>query len=185
MNDVPTLDIRRRAEWRTWLRENHATSPGVWLVFHKNHTGVESIPYEDSVREALCFGWIDGLIKRLDEERYARKFAPRRPGSRWSDINQRRWAALRKAGMLAEAGLSASPAGRASARPPAIPELPAYIARAFKANRKAWTFFRGLPPGARRLYVGWIHTARRPETRQRRIRESIALLAAGKRLGLR
>ena len=100
MNDVPTLDIRRRAEWRAWLRENHASSPGVWLVFHKNHTGVESIPYEDSVREALCFGWIDGLIKRLDEERYARKFAPRRPGSRWSDINRRRWAALRKAGTL-------------------------------------------------------------------------------------
>ena len=185
MTDVPTLDIRRRAEWRAWLRENHASSPGVWLVFHKNHTGVESIPYEDAVREALCFGWIDGLIKRLDEERYARRFSPRKPGSRWSDINRRRWAALRKAGMLAAAGVSASPAGKASARPPSIPELPAYIARAFKANRKAWTFFRGLPPGARRLYVGWIHTARRPETRQRRIRESIALLAAGKRLGLR
>ena len=157
----------------------------MWLVFHKRHTGRSSIAYQDALDEALCFGWVDSLIKRLDEERYARRFSPRKPGSRWSDINRRRWAALRKAGMLAAAGLSASPAGKASARPPAIPELPAYIARAFKANRKAWTFFRGLPPGARRLYVGWIHTARRPETRQRRIRESIALLAAGKRLGLR
>jgi uncharacterized protein YdeI (YjbR/CyaY-like superfamily) len=184
MTRVPTLDIRRRAEWRSWLRRNHASSPGVWLVFHKNHTGVESIPYEDAVREALCFGWIDGLIKRLDEERYARMFAPRRPGSRWSDINRRRWAKLRAEGRLARAGLQASPAGKARAVPPPIPRLPAFVA-AFRANPKAWAFFQSLPPSERRHYVGWIHMAKRPETRQRRIRESIALLAAGKRLGLK
>ena len=94
MTDVPTLDIRRRAEWRAWLRENHASSPGVWLVFHKNHTGVESIPYEDAVREALCFGWIDSLVKRLDEDRYLLKFTPRKPASKWSDSNRVRWAEL-------------------------------------------------------------------------------------------
>jgi uncharacterized protein YdeI (YjbR/CyaY-like superfamily) len=185
MTDLPALDIRRRAAWRAWLGRNQASSPGVWLVFHKDHTGVESIPYEDSVREALCFGWIDSLIKRLDDGRYARKFTPRKPTSRWSDINRKRWAELRAEGRLAAAGLAASPIGKESAGPRAIPELPAYVARAFKANPGAWAFFRRLPPGARRLYVGWIHLAKRPETRQRRIRESIALLAAGKRLGLK
>jgi hypothetical protein len=143
MTDVPTLDIRRRAEWRAWLRENHASSPGVWLVFHKNHTGVESIPYEDAVREALCFGWIDGLIKRLDEERYARSS---RRGSRGADGRTSTGGAGRRFGRpecWRRPAFRHRPPARASARPPAIPELPAYIARAFKANRKAWTFFRG------------------------------------------
>jgi len=137
MNDVPTLDIRRRAEWRAWLRENHATSPGVWLVFHKNHTGVESIPYEDSVREALCFGWIDGLIKRLDEERYARRFSPRKPGSRWSDINRRRWTELKAAALLAPPGLAAAPTNNTYAPRPVVPSLPVYIGRALKASSRA------------------------------------------------
>src|SRR5262245_5962343 len=169
--DLETLDIRNRSRWRSWLGRHHASSPGIWLVFQKDHTGVPSIPYEESVREALCFGWIDSLIKRLDAERYARKFTPRKPTSRWSDINRKRWAELRAEGRLAAAGRAASPVGKARARPRAIPELPAYVARAFKSNGKAWSVFRGLPPGARRLYVGWIDLAKRPETRQRRIRE--------------
>ena len=70
--ELRELDIRDRKQWRTWLAAHHTKSPGVWLVFHKEHTGVESMPYEDSIREALCFGWIDSLIKRLDADRYAR-----------------------------------------------------------------------------------------------------------------
>src|SRR5216117_325396 len=83
--DLVLLDLRNRRPWRAWLTRNHASSPGVWLVFHKDHTGVKSIEYEDSVREALCFGWIDSLIKRLDDDRYAHKFTPRQPASKWSD----------------------------------------------------------------------------------------------------
>ena len=86
-----TLEVRNRQQWRTWLRKHHASSPGVWLLFYKDHTGVKSIPYEDSVREALCFGWIDSLIKRLDDDRYARKFTPRQPSSKWSAISRKRW----------------------------------------------------------------------------------------------
>src|SRR3989442_10943785 len=83
--ELITLDIRNERRWHSWLRKHHATSPGVWLVFHKGHTGVESVPYEQAVRQALCFGWIDSLIKRLDEDRYARKVTPRQPTSRRSD----------------------------------------------------------------------------------------------------
>ena len=154
-------------------------------MFHKDHTGVKSIPYEDTVREALCFGWIDSLIKRLDDDRYARKFTPRQPTSKWSDINRKRWVALKAAGLLTAAGLAAAPSDNTYAPRPAIPDLPAYIAKALKANPKAWSFFQGLAPTYRRHFVGWIHTAKRPETRENRIRESIALLAAGKKLGLK
>jgi uncharacterized protein YdeI (YjbR/CyaY-like superfamily) len=182
--DLETLDIRSRRRWRAWLAKHHASSAGVWLVFHKDHTGVKRIPYEDSVREALCFGWIDSLIKRLDDDRYARKFTPRKPTSRWSDLNRKRWAELEAAGQLAGSGRAAAPTDNRSA-PPAIPRLPAYLATALKANAKAWAFFRTLAPTYQRHFVAWIHTARRPETRAARIRESIALLAAGKKLGLR
>ncbi len=180
-----TLDVRTRREWRAWLAKHHTSSPGVWLVFHKRHTGVRSVAYEDAVREALCFGWIDSLIKRLDDDRFAIKVTPRQPASKWSASNRRRWMDLKGAGLLAPAGLAARPTEHTYAPKPIIPELPIYIAKAFKANANAWKFFRGLPPGERRQFVVWIHIAKRPETRARRIRESIDLLAAGRRLGLK
>jgi len=182
--EVMTLEIRNRQQWRNWLEKHHARSPGVWLVFYKEHTAVRSIPYEDSVCEALCFGWIDSLIKRLDDDRYARKFTPRKPTSKWSDINRKRWLALKVAGLLTAAGLAAAPTDNTYARP-SIPDLPAYVAEALKANPKAWGFFQELAPSYRRHFVAWIHLAKRPETREKRIRESIALLAAGKKLGLK
>jgi uncharacterized protein YdeI (YjbR/CyaY-like superfamily) len=185
MKELPTLDIRNRREWRAWLGKHHASSPGIWLVFHKGHTGVKSIPYEDAVREALCFGWIDSLIKRLDDDRYALKFTPRKPTSKWSDLNRKRWADLKAARLLTEAGLAAAPTGNRYAAKPAIPDLPAYIATALKANPKAWRVFQDLAPTYRRHFVVWIHIAKRPETREKRIRESIALLAAGRKLGLK
>lgn len=158
----------------------------MWLVFHKDHTGVPSIAYDDSVREALCFGWVDSLIKRLDDDRYARKFTPRTPTSKWSDSNRQRWAELKHAGLLAPAGLAAAPTGNADGPRPAIPaDVPDAIAQAFKRNADAWTFFQRLPRSAQRQFVMWVHMAKRPETRDRRIKESIALLAKGQRLGLK
>jgi uncharacterized protein YdeI (YjbR/CyaY-like superfamily) len=179
------LDVRSRKAWRAWLSEHHASSPGVWFVFHKAHTDVKCVPYEDFVREALCFGWIDSLIKRLDGDRYARKVTPRKPTSKWSDSNRRRWKELNDAGLLAPAGLATAPTGNEYAPKPTIPELPSYIAKAIKANPKAWRFFQQLTPTQRRNFVVWIHIAKQPETRERRIRESIALLAEGKKLGLK
>ncbi len=182
---LPILDVGSLREWRGWLVRHHRSSPGVWLVFPKGHTGLKAIAYEDAVCEALCFGWIDSLVKRLDADRYARKFTPRRPSARWSEINRKRWARLEGAGRLEAAGRAASPTGRSYPPAAAVPELPAYIARGLKPHPNAWRFFRELPPSARRQFVLWIHTARRLETRAKRIRESVALLAAGKRLGLK
>src|SRR5687768_12438800 len=162
------LDLRNVQQWRAWLEKHHASSPGVWLVFHKQHTLAKSIPYEDSVREALCFGWIDSLIKRLDDDRYARKFTPRKPTSKWSDLNRKRWTELQATGLLMPAGLAAAPTDNRYAPKPAIPDFPAYIAKRVKANPKAWSFFQELAPTERRNFVAWIHTAKREETKEKR-----------------
>ena len=179
------LEVAGRRQWRAWLARHHTSSAGVWLVFQKQHTGKKSMPYEDAVREALCFGWVDSLVKRLDEDRYALKVTPRKPTSKWSDTNRRRWTELEAEGLLSPAGLAAAPTENAYAPRPTIPPMPAYIAKAIKTNADAWKFFQSLAPTYRRDFVVWIHMAKRPETREKRIRESIALLAAGKKLGLK
>src|SRR5216117_3238943 len=180
-----TLQVRTRRQWRAWLANHHTSSPGVWLVFYKAHTGVKLLPYEDTVREALCFGWIDSLVKRLDDDRYALKVTPRQPTSKWSDINRKRWAELKAAGLITSAGLAATPTNNTYAPRPAVPDLPVSIGNALKTNAKAWKFFRELAPTYRRDFVVWIYTAKRAETRETRIRESLDLLAAGKKLGLK
>lgn len=183
--ELMTLQVRSRRQWRAWLSTHHTSSSGIWLVFYKQRTGLKSMPYEDAVREALCFGWIDSLIKRLDDNRYAIKVTPRKPASKWSELNRKRWEELKVAGLLTPAGLAAAPTEKMYGPRPVVPELPDYIAKAFKADVKAWKFFRKLAPTERRNFVVWIHTAKRPDTRERRIRESIALLASGKKLGLK
>lgn len=185
VTELPLLDVRTCPQWRAWLAKHHKSSRGVWLVFHKAHTGVKALLYEDFVREALCFGWIDSLVKRLDDDRFAIKVTPRTAASKWSDINRRRWTELNSAGLLEPGGLAAAPTANKYAAKPKIPELPGYIAKAIKADPKAWSFFQKLPRSERRNFVVWIYIAKRPETRARRIRESIARLAAGKKLGLK
>src|SRR2546428_8809446 len=119
-----TLQVRSRRQWRAWLAKHHTSSPGVWLVFYKAHTGVKSIRYEDTVREALCFGWIDSLIKRLDDDRYCVKVTPRQPTSKWSDLNRKRWAELKAADLLTTAGLPTAPTKKTYAAKTAIHVLP-------------------------------------------------------------
>jgi uncharacterized protein YdeI (YjbR/CyaY-like superfamily) len=109
--DLVTLDVRTRGEWRRWLAKHYASSLGVWLVRHRLHTGVESMTYEDVVREALCFGWVDSLIKRVDDETFTIKVTARKPTSKWSDINRKRWKELEAAGLLAASGRVAAPTG--------------------------------------------------------------------------
>jgi uncharacterized protein YdeI (YjbR/CyaY-like superfamily) len=184
-SDLMTLHFKTLEEWRGWLTKHHTSSPGIWFVFYKSHTGRKSIPYEEMVREALCFGWIDSLVKRVDDDRYVVKITARKPTSKWSDLNRKRWAELKAAGLLKQAGLAAAPTNNSYAAKPVIPELPGYIAKVFKENTKAWEFFQQLAPTQRRYFVVWIHTAKRPETREKRIRESILLLAARKKLGLK
>src|SRR5262245_10098479 len=105
MKNLRTLDVRSRQQWRNWLQTHHDSVAEIWLVFHELHTDKKSISYDDAVEEALCFGWIDSIIRRLDDNRYARKFTPRKPDSRWSTINRQRYAKLKSCGLLAEPGL--------------------------------------------------------------------------------
>jgi uncharacterized protein YdeI (YjbR/CyaY-like superfamily) len=184
---IATLDLRSRREWRRWLATHHDTVAAVWLVFHKQHTGVACLGYDDAVEEALCYGWVDSIIKRLDDERYVRKFTPRRAGSVWSTVNRRRHADLARRGLLAEPGRKRAPTG--ARRPPAdtlrAVGLPAYVRRGLRAEPRAWRAFQELAPSYRRRYVGWIHSARLEETRLRRLREVVRVLAAGRKLGMK
>jgi uncharacterized protein YdeI (YjbR/CyaY-like superfamily) len=181
-----TLDVRIVADWRRWLAKHHDSSTEIWLVFHKRHTGTPSIEYLDALDEALCYGWIDSLVKRLDDDRYARKFTPRKADSRWSDVNRKRYAALRASGRLEPPGIARAPTDRSYApKPPRTTVIPKYIIDAVKKRRAAWEAFEQLAPSHQRRYVGWIDSAKQEETKLRRLREVIDVLAAGKKLGLK
>src|SRR6476469_7956384 len=114
---LPTLEIRCRDDWRNWLREHHDSTAEIWLVFHKGLAPEPRMGYEDAGEEALCFGWIDSLVKRLDGDRYARKFTPRKPDSKWSTINRRRYAGLQARGLLAPPGVERAPTARSGDAP--------------------------------------------------------------------
>lgn len=186
---MKTLRVPSRRQWREWLDKNHASESEVWLIFYKQHTGVASIEYKDALDEALCFGWVDSLVKRLDDRRYARKFTPRRADSRWSDLNRKRYAELKAGGRLRPAGVSRSPTDRGyDLRPPRLPlpaRLPPYIQAAFRQHPAARRHFEALAPSHRRRYVAWIESAKREETKRRRLKEAIRLLTRGKPLGLK
>src|SRR5207249_456884 len=146
----------------------------IWLMFPKRHTAEESISYDAAVEEALCFGWIDSLVRRLDDDRYARKFTPRKPDSRWSTINRRRYADLKARGLLAAPGLERAPTDRSGDAPrSAASVIPPYIEEQLRANARAWDYFEQLAPSCRRAYIGWIDSAKREETKQKRLREAI------------
>src|SRR6476619_4368168 len=139
--ELAYAEIRNRREWRKWLDKNHASSIAIWLVFFKDHTGVKSLSYQESLDEALCWGWIDSLITRLDEDRYARKFTPRRPDSRWSTINRKRYAKLKADRRLMPAGLKRPPTDR-SGDAPKPSKLPHYIRAELRKHASAWKFFQ-------------------------------------------
>lgn len=186
---MKTLRVQSMGQWREWLNEHHASASEIWLVFYKRHTGVASIEYSDALDEALCYGWVDSLVKRLDDSRYALKFTPRRADSRWSDKNRKRYAELKAGGRLQPAGVQRPPTARGSApRPARLPlpsRLPAYIQAAFKARPKARRHFDALGPEQRRRYVAWIESTKREETKLRRLQEAMRLLTSGKVLGLK
>jgi uncharacterized protein YdeI (YjbR/CyaY-like superfamily) len=180
-----------RNEWRAWLSRNHASKKVVWLTYFKKHTGKPSIPYDDSVEEALCFGWIDGIIKRLDDERCARKFMPRKGRSKWSESNKGRAEKMIREGKMTEVGMAkieeAKKNGewfKSQVRPKEL-VVPFFIEDALKKNRKAQENFNRLAASYRKLYVAWISSAKREETRKKRIAEAIGLLEKNEKLGLK
>ncbi len=186
---MKTFVARTADEWRDWLAEHHDSESEIWLIFHKLHTGVASIDYKDALDEALCFGWVDSLVKRLDDRRYVLKFTPRRADSRWSATNRKRYAALKTSGRLKAAGINRAPTDRRYEPPPPrfkMPaKLPPYIQAALRKHPAALRHFEALAPSHRRRYLGWIESAKRDETKARRVKEAIRLLTAGKVLGLK
>jgi uncharacterized protein YdeI (YjbR/CyaY-like superfamily) len=161
------------------------------LIFYKKETDKPSIDYEAAVEEALCFGWIDSLVKKIDEERYARKFTPRKDKSVWSESNKKRVKKVIKDGRMTEYGLEKIKAAKKSGKwykngPPDIPfTMPSLFSQALKKNKKAKENFEKLSPSHRKHYIGWIATAKKKETVEGRIKESIKILERGKKLGLK
>ena len=177
------------AKFRDWLERNHAKAKELWVGFYKKETGRPSITWPESVDEALCVGWIDGIRKRLDDESYAIRFTPRNPQSIWSAVNIKRVAELSREGRMRPAGLEAFErrADDKSAiysyeqrKTAAFDEA---AERQFRSNAKAWAFFESQPPGYRRLATFFVISAKKDETRQKRLARLIADSAAGRRIG--
>ena len=183
--------MRSRDQWRTWLVENHAAAAAIWLVFHKKHTGRPGLAYVEAVEEALCFGWIDGIVKRIDGEKHTIRFSPRRKNSIWSEQNKKRVGRLIKEGRMTEAGMAKVREAKANGQWDQAaqredttlvpPELTAVLAK----NAKARLGFEKLAPCYRKQFIHWIGSAKRDETRCQRVAEAIRLLSRNKRLGIK
>ena len=185
------MHVTSRNDWRTWLRNNHDTKKEVWLIYYKKHTGKPRISYDDAVEEALCFGWIDSIVKKIDDEKFAQKFTPRKDKSKWSETNKKRARKMIKEGKMTKAGLAkigeAKSNGEwfktASVRKQLV--IPSYIEKALAANKEAQDNFTNLANGYKRQLVGWITSAKREETRKRRLTHAIRLLEQNKKLGMK
>ena len=181
------LAFTDRESWRAWLDANGQSTREVWLVFHKKHTGRQGITYEAAVEEALCVGWIDSLVKRLDDDRYARKFTPRTNVGKWSESNLKRVRRLVASGRMTAAGLAkfcptAQPGTDTSS---GAQKLPDYFREALAKDGRAREFFDHLAPSYRRNFIAWVGSAKREETRKKRLKEALGLLREGKKLGMK
>ena len=183
MNEGERIHAETRAEWRAWLAENHRQPNGVWLVSWKRATGKPFVPYAEAVEEALCFGWIDGVFNRLDDERTAQWFAPRRRGGTWAKSNKERVERLIAAGLMTEAGLAAIERAKADGSWTALDaaealEMPDDLATALDATPGARDGYESYSPSTRKMVLSFISSAKRPETRARRIADIVPRLAA-------
>jgi uncharacterized protein YdeI (YjbR/CyaY-like superfamily) len=178
-------------EWREWLSQNYDQSEGIWLVYYKKESDQPTLDYEESVEQALCFGWVDSIIRKIDEEKYARKFTPRKDTSKWSVSNKKRVERLIKNNLMAEPGMAKIRAAKKNGmwdkpdRPEMPSELPIELSAALKSNSKAKQNFDALAPTHKKHYIAWIAFAKKPETRRKRVTEAVALLEKNEKLGLR
>ena len=183
------LFCKSAAAFRAWLARHHASAPEVWIGFYKKDSGRKGITYSEALDEALCFGWIDGVRKRVDAISYTNRFSPRTARSIWSAVNVRRVDALTKAGRMDPAGLQVF-RNRDVARSKLYSyerdtcELDSALVRRFRSNVEAWEFFESQSPSYRRTVTWWIMSAKKEDTRWRRLDVLIADSAKGRRLGL-
>jgi uncharacterized protein YdeI (YjbR/CyaY-like superfamily) len=175
------------AELRAWLEEHHESAQELWLGYYKKATGKPTLTWSEAVDEALCFGWIDGKLQRIDEQRHRQRFTPRRPGSNWSAVNIAKVAELRKQGRMTAAGEAAF-AARREDRSAVYSYERRHEARfdadqeaEFRANDAAWAWFTEQSPSYRALATFWVVSAKRPETRARRLATLIESSAEGRR----
>jgi len=193
--DMPDKKNRRhfanRDQWRTWLEDNHAAAQELWLVFHKKHTDKSGLTYDEAVEEALCFGGIDGILNRIDDEKHMNRFCPRRAGSIWSERNKERVRKMIEAGRMTEAGLAkvreAKRNGqwdKASQREDTT-VVPAELIEALAKDERARLNFEKLAPSYRRQFIYWVGTAKRQETRGKRVAEAVKMIREDKRLGMK
>jgi uncharacterized protein YdeI (YjbR/CyaY-like superfamily) len=174
------------SEFRAWLERHHETSKELWVGFYKKSTGKPTITWSESVDVALCFGWIDGIRKKIDENSYTNRFTPRRPGSRWSAINVNKVKELKKRGLMHPVGLQRfnerkDHAGYSYEQRDSVP-LDKKFEKQFRSNKKAWEFFQKQPPWYRKLLTYWVMSAKQDETRVRRLLKLIETSSLGKRL---
>jgi len=172
--------------FRRWLAKHHAKLDELWVGFHKKRTGTPSLTWPESVDEALCYGWIDGIRKRIDDDRYTIRFTPRRPGSIWSAVNRRRMRELIDEGRVSKAGLAAWERRREDDLRYSYEQqgskLDPELEKRFRSDRKAWKYYAAQPPGYRRTSAWWVMSAKRQETRERRLAQLVACSAEGRRI---
>lgn len=196
--DFGQIFFSDRNEFRNWLEKNHKNSAGIWMIYYKKHTGTEGITYREALEEALCFGWIDSIIKKIDEERYVRKFTPRINTSNWSDLNKRIVNTLIDQGKMTRAGLEKiegfTETGKVEwktkppleeAKNPDKFSTPGFIAEAFSGNQPALENFNALALSHKKRFVLWITTAKKQETINARLNEAIKMLKDNRKLGLK
>lgn len=192
-NDYPTYHPLTRKQWRQWLQKNHITATGVWLVYYKKETGKRRMSYEESVEEALCFGWIDSQPRKIDEERSSLKFTPRKHKSVWSKLNKSRIEKLVKEKLMTPAGLIKVEEAKKNGSWETLTAsdtqadnnlLPGDLQKALVKNKLAHKNFIAFPVSCRRQFLFWIDSAKRPETRMARIQQTVLMAAVNKKPGL-
>jgi uncharacterized protein YdeI (YjbR/CyaY-like superfamily) len=177
--------------WRKWLETNHDKLQGVWLIYYKKHSGKPRVPYNEAVEEALCFGWIDSIVKRIDEDRYRQQFPPRKPVSNWSESNKARVGSLIKQGKMNPAGMKTIESAKANGKWDEVVDAKMEFAFSddlmvlLRSNKKAYNAFENLAPSHKKQYLQWVMSAKKPETSLKRCREMIELLEKEEKLGMK
>ena len=187
-DSYPLIEPGDRAEWRRWLELNHATFRGIWLAIGKKGNTRTALTYDEAVEEALCFGWIDSVMNPLDDQRFKQLLTPRKPGGTWSASNKRRLERLIAGGLMAPAGLAAIEAAKADGSWTILDDVealvvPSDLASALAADPAAAANFEAFPASARRAFLWWIVSTKRPETRAKRVAETARMAAENRRLG--
>jgi len=182
--------FRNRAAWRRWLESNHESADEIWLLFYKKHTGKQSVRYEEAVEEALCYGWIDSKLKRIDDEKHMQRYTPRKKGSNWASSNKKRVTRLIAEGQMTEAGLRKIEQAKKDGSWKRLDEMakpgriPKDLNEALKADPTAKKNFNAFTKSQRSQYLGWLNSAKRPETRSKRIAQIVERAAANIKPGI-